>query len=106
MRWSPVVPRTQTPDTEVRAIAGQEDPSQRDFAGSGETRSPKRTDLAGALAAKRRHSMKTIAEVLGVSRSILSERVKGSSMKRSLYTAFSPDAELLLQVRKQRPDLR
>ena len=45
-----------------------------------------KNDLAASLVAKGRHSMKAISEVLGVSRSNLSERVKGVSKKRGPYT--------------------
>jgi Integrase core domain len=56
-----------------------------------------KTDLAAALVARGRHSMKAIAATLGMARSNLAQRTEGDTKKRSPYLRLA-DAELFPQL--------
>ncbi|MBX4899732.1 MULTISPECIES: IS3 family transposase [Rhizobium] len=58
-----------------------------------------KTDIAGDLVAEGRFPMKTVADVLGVSRSNLDERLKGKSKPRGPYLK-ADHAELLPAIRR------
>ncbi|WP_093041612.1 IS3 family transposase, partial [Rhizobium tibeticum] len=59
----------------------------------------KKTDIAADLVTEGRFPMKTVADVLGVSRSHLAERLKGKSKPRGPYLK-ADDAELLPAIRR------
>ena len=74
----------QKPGSRASSAARQEDTGDRDSQGSARARHGlKKTAAAAAVAAEGRFPMKTVAEVIGVSRSNLIERLRDRPKKRT-----------------------
>jgi transposase-like protein len=96
MRWSPLrrFGLSRETDPGARACTREEDPGERDPARGIEAGTGKKTDLALAAVTHRGCAVRRVAEVLKVSRSQLSERLKSGSKPRIRYRK-SEDGELL-----------
>src|SRR6185437_9152390 len=87
------------PGSRASSVARQEDPGGRDSqGGSGTRRGLKKTAAAAAVAAEGRYAMKTVAEVIGVSRSNLVERLQQRPPRR-IGRPPLPDQELVAQIK-------
>src|SRR5262249_50275672 len=85
--------------------ARQEDAGSRDPQGGARTRhGVKKTAAAAAVAAEGRFAMKTVTEVIGVSRSNLIERMRERAKKR-IGRPPLPDDNLVAEIRAVPADL-
>src|ERR1043166_5544635 len=85
--------------TRVGAAARPQNHGSRDPQGGSRTRADKKTDLAVALAASRRHPMKRVSETLGVARSNVLERRDGARPRRGPQERPG-DVELAAAIRR------
>src|SRR5215469_9172696 len=87
------------PGARAATAARQEDAGSRDPQGGARTRhGVKKTAAAAAVAAEGRFAMKTVAEVIGVSRSNLIERMRERPKKR-IGRPPPPDEKLVSEIK-------
>ena len=91
------------PGSRASSAAGQEDPGGRDSQGGSGTRHRlKKTAAAAAVAAEGRYATKTVAEVIGASRSNLVERLQQRPPRRRIGRPPLPDEELVAQIKARK----
>src|SRR5215472_8342453 len=93
------LPSLAEPGTRAATAARQEDTGSRDPQGGARTcHGVKKTAAAAAVAAEGRFAMKTMAEVIGVSRSNLIERMRERAKKR-IGRPPLPDDNLVAEIK-------